>query len=578
MTEDKKKTETKISRRSLLKGIAAGAVVGAVGGGALLAQKGAIATGPTAPSALAGTTADSVIGESSYDVVVVGAGWAGLCAANRLADFPSLKVALVESMPKGWWAPGGSVILAGQSVHIQGLSLMTDPAGLMKQMVTDSANRARTEMITAMATNASRAITWLEGCGVKFVEPAGKELTLAPAKNSLVNNTQWGLIKPGAQYDAANTGGKVNSMVLYNRLLSKGGQVLFGSPAVKLLQDATGAISGLIVKNQQGFYKIDAKAVILCSGGYTSNQELMARYHSPHAAEIIPYRSPGSTGLGLEMALEIGAGTYRDGVGGLGLRACPEDAVWNPDHVYNNLATMANLGIMVDEYGNRFCDESVYAEEKVGLCSLVNHSDSITGMMVVDSAIYQTSTTVQQLIARVQQFKGTVYKESTIDAIVSDALADTNLGTRLGRQENLVSTVKAYNAAIAAKTNMDLRPARQAALNPLTTPPFYGVPFTLVSILCYGGLLCNEHAEVLDKHGTVYQSIIAPPSQSPIPGLYAAGEIMINNQGAGPTNQVGHENIPSGALATCLIFGIIAAESAVDYVQGVPHSTTTTTT
>jgi hypothetical protein len=266
------------------------------------------------------------------------------------------------------------------------------------------------------------------------------------------------------------------------------------------------------------------------------------------------------------MALQIGAGFYHPGTVG-GLRACPEDAVWNPDHIYNNLAGLGNLGIMVDEFGDRWFDESIYAEEKLGLYSQAHHTEGVTGMVVVDGALYKANNSIQQAIAAVLQFKGTVYQENTIDAIASDALNDANLGLRLGRQQDLVSTVSAYNAAIAAGTNMSLRPARKANLNQLTTAPFYAVPFTLVQISSTDGLLCNANGEVLDRYSTVQQSSLSPPSGSVIPGLYAAGEIMASNLGTGPNGTIEHENTAtSGQLCVGLVFGMLSGESAAEYV------------
>lgn len=521
--------------------------------GAALAGAGALAA--TGGSALAQESKEEMAFDHETDVLVVGMGLAGLCTANRALDL-GVNVTFIEKLPRGYWVPGGSMIVAGQSVHIGSQSPMLPEEELRALVVKNTSKRAPTPMIDAFVGNAHRAMEWLIEAGAKFEEEAGAEKTLAPKKEAVVNSTQWGLVKPGAVYDATNYGGKVNAEVLLARFEDMGGTTMFETAATKLITDSKGVVIGAEVKAADGTRStIGAKAVVLCTGGMHYNQEMMTRYCGPHASEILPYGSPGATGDGQEMARAIGAGFRHPGVVG-GLRACPEDAVWNMDHYYNNLQAVAYQGILVDEYGNRVFDESVFSEQKMALQTMMKHTESVTGMILVDSAIVEGNEAVFQIIERVKEFDGTVYEADTIEEIQEMALNDENLGLRLGRQMNLASTVKAYNKAIDDGTNMELRPSRGGNLNKIEAAPIYAIPFTPMTILSFGGLLTNEKGEVIDKDGGV------------IAGLYAVGEVMHNSIGGGPNNTFGHETAYVGNLALCLIFGVIAAESAGDYVGG----------
>ncbi|MFC1917573.1 FAD-binding protein [Chloroflexota bacterium] len=483
------------------------------------------------------------------DVLVVGMGFAGLCAANRAAEL-GVKVILIEKLSKGYWIPGGALVTSGQGIHIGGLSLMEPEATLITAIEQATSKRASPLMVNTYVGNAHRAIEWLKSCGVEFEEETEEEKTLKPKKEDIVNKDQWGLIKPGGKYDATNYGGKVASEIMLSRLNTLGAKILMETSARKLLTGAKGEVVGIVAKDKDGLFGINAKSVILCTGGMYQNQEMMVRYCGPQVSQVLPYGPPGATGDGHEMAREIGAAFRHPGIVG-GVRACPEDAVWNDDHYYNDLQAVAYQGVLLDEYGDRIFDESTFVEQKMAFQYLMKHTESVTGMIVIDRTIYEQSDIIRTIISRILEFKGTVYKANTLEEIGEQASSDEKLGLRLGRQQNLVNTIKRYNKAIEDGNNMDMRPSRKTNLNKIETPPIYAIPYTLVSILSLGGLVVNEKAEVIDKSGYV------------IPGLYTAGELMHNSIGGGPTNTLGHETSYVGCLGLCLVFGILSAENAV---------------
>ena len=564
---EEKEASKKLSRREFVKKAAIGAAgAGAVGAvGALAscapAAPGEVGTqgpagpaGPAGPQGEKGEPANPVVAEEETDVLVVGMGFAGLNAANRAAD-SGVRVTLIEKIPKGFFAPGGCVVMSGLSCGTVGLSLAAPEDEIAEMLAKTTANRAPTEMIRAYAGNANRAIEWLQGCGVEFMEQEGGPTRLSPRAPAILNNKQWGLRKPGGEYDSTKLGGKVAAELLLSRLEDMGATILFETPARKLLTNDKGEVVGAEVKTKDGLVNIKAKAVILCTGGILQNQEMVSRYFGAHAAEMIPYVPPGVTGDGFEMARKVGAAFRMPTLGG-GVRPIPEEALWNEDHLFNNLKLIGYYGMFVDEYGNRSFDETMLqSEQKNAKHHMMKQTESVTGMVLVGDAAYQREEDVKGTFDRVLQFGGTVYEADTIEEIAEQAQTDALGVLRPSRQQDLVTTVKAFDKAIEEGKNMELRPSRKANLDKIETPPIRAVTFTLMSETFMGGLLVNEKAEVVSKDGGV------------VPGLYGAGEMMHNSIGGGPMNTIRGGLSYVGCNALCIVFGMLSGENAAEHAK-----------
>ena len=560
MTEKNRKESGEISRRDLVKGaaVAAAAIVGVGALASCTGPEGAVGStgpaGPTGPAGAAGAAGAPAIPvvagkELTCDVLVVGAGSAGMEAACRASQL-GVDVTLIEKLPHGWWAPGGSMILSGQSYHIGSISPMSSEEELMKRVTAVTLGRSPQAILEALVKNAHRAIGWMKSLGVEFTEPEGNETSLSPKKHNPTNGTMWAYIKPGGPDDAANLGGKKTVELLLSHFEKNGGKAIFETKATKLLTNEKGEVVGVLAKDKDGFFKIRAKSTILATGGYACNKELCELFIGPGGGEIIPYCTPGATGDGLLMAMEIGAARQAQSVAN-GNRPVPEKAVWNYDLCYLNLAPLGQKGIVADEFGERIWDESLTVEPTVWQAIQLRYRLGVTGMVVCDQALYNTDSKAKAIIDQVFEFKGTVYKEDTIEKVVKSAQEDVELGIRIGRQHRLVGTVNEFNKAIEEGTTLlTLRPPRKDYLNKISTPPFYAIPFTAMNIATFGGLQSNEQAQVLNRDGEV------------IPGLYAAGEVSAASGGIGPINTVYHGGCYTGMLSGGLIFGLIAAEEA----------------
>jgi succinate dehydrogenase/fumarate reductase flavoprotein subunit len=526
------KNQKELTRRDFVKGATAGAVGGLVvgaAGTALSAQK------AQAKPQLA-TKRDK-----ETDVLVVGMGWAGVVTALRAAE-QGVKVTFIDKQPKGWWVPGGDMLISGQSIHIAGRNANLTQEELFKICNDSTGRRAIPKIIDAYVKNIPRGFSWLMGNGVEFEEPAGQERTLKPVKPSMV----WGEVKPGAVYDAAKYGGKITANHLLSLFEKKGGKALYSTKAEKLLTNDKGEVIGIIAKDKDGQFKIRAKSVILTTGGFVRNNELKVRYMGPQADYLIPYVNPGATGDGLLMALELGAATRT--LSYTAYYPCIKDCIWNEDLIWETVPFTEAL--VFDGNGERLADES--NELKAWGAKMIGGGyGQSTGLIVFDKTIYDKK--YKKRIDTIVKKGGTVYTADTLP----------ELALKAGVNLHMVVEIEEFNKAVDEGKVAYLKVPKKSSINKIDTPPFYGAPFAFCQISSMGGLLTNAKGEVLTCGG---DPGVAQSAGDPIPGLYAAGNVALGTVGGGivgdPSNAKFHGPAYIGNLLICLVFGLLAAENA----------------
>ena len=518
----KEETHKGLTRRSFIKRAAVGAGAVTFMGMGTKEAKGETEL-PTLP-----VIADKV---KMCDILVVGTGFAGLVAALRALE-KGASVIAIEMQPKGWWVPGGDLIVSAQALHITGFSLMQPEDVLRKRIAEQTANRAIPEIVDAMVKNAPRGINWLKEQGIEFEEPPGKEFRLKPAKPPRYH---WGAIKPGASHDAARYGGKKAADILESRILGKGGQILYGTKFLEFILNNRGEVTGIVAKDRDGLFEIKAGATILATGGFLRNKELLIRYFGPQAGQVKPYTNPGCIGEGLVKALELGAATRSLSYASFSPWA--EAAVWNDDFNWLNLVS-GQYGITVNESGERLTDES--DELTVWGALMLNAGyQSARGFCIIDSKIRSLEKVTSE-IALIQEMGATVHSADTIDKLAEKAKIS----------KYLVATVEEFNKAVDEGKTQYLRAPKRHKINRINEPPFYAIPFVLGQISTMGGLLTNSHGKVLNNDG------------ESIPGLFAAGAVAHGTLTGGNIDSPFHGPSYCGHLAHCLIFGILSGENA----------------
>jgi len=332
-------------------------------------------------------------------------------------------------------------------------------------------------------------------------------------------------------------GGHAIINALFSEISTYGNcHVMWETEAVKLLTNDQGEMRGVKVRKADGrLHDVLGKNVMLACGGFEGNQEMLTKYMGKRTTDL-PLIAPGlvyNRGAGLNMALEVGAGTSGsfDGMHCelVDTRAGKPDAViWGH-----------NYGIVVNSDSKRFYDEGK------------RHLFATFAMIALETwrdqnqrAYFVTDRTIMD------RFRpGWVYDTTDKEPEQADTIPE--LAKKLGLQpEELGKTVKEFNAAcnenefdvmkLDGKGTTGLKPNKSNWANPIDSPPFYGYPMTANLTFTYGGVKTDTKAQVLSTNNV------------PIPGLYAAGEL---------TGLFYHEYPPATSVLRSLTFGRIAGTS-----------------
>ena len=489
------------------------------------------------------------------DIVVVGAGGAGMTAAISAAK-EGKSVVIVESQSM---VGGNSVRATGglNATHTpaQDENEFNEAAGVEKTLATAAESYADDETITALAATVAEQWAEYQANPVGYFDSVelmeldtmigGKGVNNPELVEVLCSNSadaiEWlasiGIDMPSVSsfggasvkriHRPLNDEGKVVSVGSYMiPLLEKnceeaGVEILFNTTANEILTDDNGAAVGIVATGKSGeTVTVNAKAVVLATGGFGANLEKVVEY-KPDLAGFMTTNAAGAQGQGIDMAVAIGAGTV------------DMDQIQIHPTVEANTAALITEGlrgdgaILVNAEGNRFTDE-------VGTRDVVSAAEiAQTGSyswLIIDQAMVDASSVIQGYIKNGYTVTGETY-EALAEAMGVDATA-------------FAATMEKWNACVEAGKDEEF--GRTSFANPLNTAPYYAIKVTAGVHHTMGGLTINANTEVLAEDGSV------------IPGLYAAGEVTGGVHGA---NRLG-----GNAVADFTVFGRIAGQQASAYV------------
>jgi len=432
-------------------------------------------------------------------VVIAGGGLAGLTAALRAAELGA-QVTLLE---KGD-SPGGSFIYSSGYVWsyadlptFRGEAPGGDPS--LQRLVLE---------------RLGSCLTWLEG--------AGGELLARETGNPLTF---------GARFDPERT---VSALV--ERLEASGGEVLTDTAFEALREDDAGRVTGVLARSSGGKQEYGADAVILASGGFAGDPELVARHIIGGPGRMRVRAHPRSTGDGFRAALQKGAlaSAGLDEFYGRNLPAPP--AEFPPERFVEVSQLYGRYAVAINARGERYADEGADWSE-TALTRATAHQPGLYAYYILDAAGLERRVrerTAKEMVETARRTGGTV-----VEATSLTELAD-KLAARGVPRAAFLRSLKEYSAAIVAGEN--LSPPRSGQAWPLRVPPFVGVKVAPSITHTVGGLAVDAGCRVL--RGT---------DGRPIPGLYAAGVEVGGVSVGGYTS----------GLASALVFGGTAAESAV---------------
>ena len=497
------------------------------------------------------TAEDSTV---DADVVVVGAGGAGMTAAiTAAAEGKSVVILESQSMVGGNSVRATGGMNAGKTVY-QDENEFGESAGVEKTLKTAAEKYADNETITALAKTVSEQWaayqanptgyfdsvelmeldTMIGGKGIN--DPELVETLCANSADAidwldehgitLHNVSSFGGASVKRIHRPVNAEGKTVSVgsymipLLQENCEKAGVKMMLDTTATEILTDANGAAVGVKATGASGeTVTVNAKAVVLATGGFGANLDMVVKY-KPELKGFMTTNAPGIQGQGIEMAQAIGAATV------------DMDQIQIHPTVEANTAALITEGlrgdgaILINEEGQRFIDE-------VGTRDVVSAAEiAQTGSyswLVVDQAMADASSVIQGYIKKGYTVTGATYEELG-KAMGVDAAA-------------FAETMEKWNGYVEAKNDPDF--GRTSFANPLNTAPYYAVKVTAGVHHTMGGLKINANTEVLNEKGEV------------IPGLFAAGEVTGGVHGA---NRLG-----GNAVADFTVFGRIAGAAASDY-------------
>ncbi len=440
------------------------------------------------------------------DVVVVGAGGAGLTAAVR-ATQEGAKVLVLEKMP---FAGGNSLKASGgmncADTKFQAAAGITDSG--VQEFIDDTMNGGHQmndlALVTTMAENSAEAVEWLESIGA----PLPKVAATGGTTHKYLHSPEDG--SPVGAFLVAK---------LSEQAEQEGIEIMLNTTATEILM-ADGAAVGVKAEDAEHEYTINAGAVILATGGFGSNFDLMCSFN-PSLANAVTTNHPGATGDGILMAEAVGAATV------------DMDQIQLHPTVYQATSTlvsekMRSLGaILVNQEGKRFCND-LSTRDAVSAAELEQTGGY--AFIIFDQNLVDNNKSAKEYIEKGMAVQGDTY-EALAEAMGVDPAAFTE-------------TMNTWNAAVAAGEDVEF--GRNNGMDAdLSTAPFYAIQIAPGIHHTMGGIKINPETQVIDTDGNV------------IPGLFAAGETTGGVHGG---NRIG-----GNAVCDFVVFGRIAGANAAAY-------------
>jgi len=482
------------------------------------------------------------------DVVVVGGGNAGYCAAHAAA-LRGRRVMLIERAPAAE-AGGNSFFTAGaiRMTHdgVADLQDIIEPDERLARTVVPAypawqfrddmerttAGRCDPQLTGVLIAESAAAVRWLKSLGVSFRLMYERQAYLRPDASYLF----WGGLAVGA------VGGGQGLVAAHRQIAARlGVAVRYERCGVALRRDGT-EVSGVRWTGSDGTGGlVEAAAVVLAAGGFEAAAGMRREYLGEGWQHAKVRGTPLNDGRMLRAALDAGAARAGDW-------STAHSVAWDAgappfgDRALTNRLTRQSypLGIVVNRDGVRFVDEGA---------DFRNYTYARYGADILrqpGSVAYQIFDAVTRPLLRPEEYDSPGVTEH-VAATIPDLAARCGIDAGgLGR------TVAEFNAAVRRDVPFDptVKDGRSAALsppksnwaNPIETPPFYAYPVTCGVTFTFGGLRADENARVVDESGTV------------IPGLYVCGE-MLGGLFSG--------NYPGGSgLTSGLVFGRRAGSAA----------------
>lgn len=490
----------------------------------------------------------------SYDVIVVGAGNAALCAALATRE-TGARVVVLERAPESERGGNSYFTAGGFRFAHEGLDdvctdILVDLSDdERKQIVLPPHDRKffydelmetthfqSDEILARLLVDRSRpTMGWLRSHGIRFLPMFGRQSYVVDGKHHFYGGVNIEAVGGGA--------GLVEAEI--QRAEKLGVEILYQTAAIGLLQSQGRTVTGVKVRTPAGYSEMHGSAIILACGGFESNPEMRVRYLGSGWDLCRVRGTRHNMGEGIQMALAIGANPYGNWSSCHAVQwdisAPPYGDRWVLDNFQKHSYP---LGIMVNLNGERFVDEGenyrnlTYAR----FGREVMKQPRRTAIQIFDQK------TVGRLRDEYRIKEVTRAQSDTISGVAEALGIDAQALERTIREYNAACGPQAFQPAILdGKCTQGITPPKSNWALPIDQPPYVAYVVTTGITFTFGGLQINDKGEVQDM------------TDQSIPGLYAAGELV---------GGLFYENYPGGTgLMSGSVFGKLAGESAGEYVR-----------
>ena len=512
--EQNKKDGKTLTRRNFLK--TAGATAAVAG----LATSGMALTPWSAEAAALPKKWDE-----TYDVVVIGSGFAGLAAAYE-AKKAGASVIILEKMR----TPGGNSIINGGVVSAAGSPMQEQqgikdsPDVLFQDMLKAGLNLNHPELARMVAFKSLETVQWtIDELGVKYKDKVSQE----------------GGHSVPRMYSTHNQSGSAIVLQQLAKLKGLGVVPKTQSYLTQIYRDADGRVKGVQIREKYVFPDANSgkiknikarKAVVMASGGFGNDVAFRTIQDPRLTAEFPSTNQPGATAEALRESLRVGCTPVQLSWIQLGPWGSPDEKGMGLSPFFAQLLG-AMYGLWVDtKTGKRFVNE--LADRKIRADAIIKAGNKCIAF--TDAAGYAFGQkAIAEALPKLME-RGVVKKYETIDDMA--AAYDIPAGP-------LKETIEKWNKSVLAGKDEEWGRYLQKNQKPLGPGPWYALRLTPKIHHCMGGLNINTNAQALDVM-----------TDKPIPGLYAAGEVTGGVHGA--------VRLGSCATLDCLIFGRIAGQNA----------------
>lgn len=449
-------------------------------------------------------------------VVVCGAGMAGLVAAVTAAE------------------QGADVLVIEKGVEIGGSARLSS-GYIWTHADLDSATslvpRANPMLQQLVVEGLADAMKWLESIGVHI-----------GAERAVLDYGRGWQVDPNQAL-----------AVLESCLRGHNGRINLEQGCSRLLTERGGVV-GIETTVGDAVQQLEADAVVLATGGFQGNSELLRRYCFIDSENVYHRANPWSTGDGLVAALEAGAATSPGMECFYGHAMLAPPARVGPDDFSEATQYQGMFAVALNLDGERFADETEGTGEEVLNQALARQRDGRAVYIVDSTSLDRPCLPPDLLLTR-------VVVNRALDrgaAVVADTLDElASLLTRFGvNSERAAQTLVDFNDRAASARA--LSPPRDRDIAPLDSPPFYAVHVKAAITFTMGGLAVTDEMEVVRRAASSSPlarlvTSVAEFRQVPIPGLFAAGCDV------GDISHLGY----MGGLATAITTGRIAGRAAL---------------